>query len=47
MNILVTGGNGFLGSRLLDSLQVDIIKARDLLGWTPLLLVEKGLRRCF
>ena len=33
--------------RLLGSLQVDISKARDLLGWEPPLSVEEGLRRCF
>lgn len=33
--------------RLLGSLQVDITKTRDLLGWTPPISVEEGLRRCF
>jgi nucleoside-diphosphate-sugar epimerase len=33
--------------RLLGSLQVDISKARNLLGWEPPLSVEEGLRRCF
>ncbi|MCR8913721.1 SDR family oxidoreductase [Marinobacter panjinensis] len=32
---------------LLGSLQVDISKARNLLGWEPPLSVEEGLRRCF
>ena len=33
--------------RLLGSLQVDISKARDLLGWEPPISVEEGIRRCF
>ena len=33
--------------RLLSSLQVDISKARNLLGWEPPLSLEEGLRRCF
>jgi len=32
---------------LLGSLQVDISKAREVLGWEPPLSVEEGLRRCF
>jgi len=40
-------GKKKMDQRLLGSLQVDISKARDLLGWTPLLSVEEGLRRCF
>lgn len=36
-----------LAQRLLGSLQVDIKKARDLLGWTPPLTVDEGLSRCF
>jgi nucleoside-diphosphate-sugar epimerase len=40
-------GKKEMAQRLLGSLQVDISKARDLLGWTPLLSVEEGLRRCF
>lgn len=31
--------------RLFDSLQVDILKARSLLGWTPPFSVDEGLRR--
>jgi UDP-glucose 4-epimerase len=31
--------------RLLNSLQVDITKARTVLGWTPLVTVDEGLRR--
>jgi len=40
-------GKKKMAQRLLGSLQVDISKARDLLGWTPPLSVEEGLRRCF
>jgi len=40
-------GKKEMAQRLLGSLQVDISKACDLLGWTPLLSVEEGLRRCF
>lgn len=40
-------GKKEMAQRLLGSLQVDISKARDLLGWTPLLSVEEGLLRCF
>lgn len=49
---LLTAGATILGKkavarRLLDSLQVDISKTRDLLGWNPPLSVDDGLRRCF
>ncbi|QSP94468.1 SDR family oxidoreductase [Marinobacter salinisoli] len=49
---LLTAGATMLGKkavarRLLDSLQVDISKTRDLLGWKPPLSVDDGLRRCF
>jgi len=40
-------GKKEMAQRLLGSLQVDISKARDLLGWTPPISVEEGLRRCF
>lgn len=40
-------GKKAVAQRLLGSLQVDISKARNLLGWEPPLSVEKGLRRCF
>jgi len=40
-------GKKEMAQRLLGSLQVDISKAHDLLGWTPLLSVQEGLRRCF
>ena len=40
-------GKKVIAQRLLGSLQVDITKARDLLGWEPQLSVEEGLKRCF
>lgn len=40
-------GKETMAQRLLGSLQVDISKARDLLGWEPPISVEEGLRRCF
>lgn len=40
-------GKRAVAQRLLGSLQVDISKARELLGWTPPISVEEGLRRCF
>jgi nucleoside-diphosphate-sugar epimerase len=40
-------GKKAVAQRLLGSLQVDISKARDLLGWEPPITVEEGLRRCF
>jgi nucleoside-diphosphate-sugar epimerase len=40
-------GKKAVSQRLFGSLQVDISKARDLLGWNPPLNVEEGLRRCF
>ena len=40
-------GKEAMAQRLLGSLQVDISKARDLLGWDPPISVEEGLRRCF
>ncbi|WP_420550179.1 UDP-glucose 4-epimerase family protein [Litorivicinus lipolyticus] len=39
-------GKQAVAQRLLGSLQVDISKARDLLGWEPPISVEEGLRRC-
>ncbi|MFG0417573.1 UDP-glucose 4-epimerase family protein [Pseudomonas sp. zjy_8] len=39
-------GKKGMAHSLLDSLQVDISKARDLLGWKPPVSVEEGLRRC-
>lgn len=40
-------GKKAMAQRLLGSLQVDISKTRDLLGWKPPISVEEGLRRCF
>ena len=40
-------GRKAMAQRLLGSLQVDISKARDLLGWEPPITVEEGLMRCF
>lgn len=40
-------GKKAMAQRLLGSLQVDISKTRDLLGWTPPVSVDEGLRRCF
>jgi len=40
-------GKKAVAQRLVGSLQVDISKARDLLGWEPPISVEEGLRRCF
>ena len=40
-------GKKAVAQRLLGSLQVDISKARALLGWEPPISVEEGLRRCF
>ena len=40
-------GKKTVAQRLLGSLQVDISKVRDLLGWEPPISVEEGLRRCF
>lgn len=34
-------------NRLLGSLHLDISKTRDVLGWSPLINAEEGLRRCF
>ncbi len=38
-------GKGDMARRLLGSLQVDISKARDVLGWKPAISVDEGLRR--
>ncbi len=40
-------GKKAVAQRLLGSLQVDISKARNVLGWEPPVSVEEGLRRCF
>lgn len=39
-------GKKAMAHSLLDSLQVDISKARDLLGWEPPVSIKEGLRRC-
>ena len=39
-------GKKTVAQRLLGSLQVDISKARHLLGWEPSISIEEGLRRC-
>ncbi len=51
-SLFLTIGASLIGKRavvkrLLGSLQVDISKARELLGWQPPISVEEGLRRCF
>lgn len=38
-------GKQSIYQRLYDSLQVDITKTRHLLGWTPPISVDEGLRR--
>jgi nucleoside-diphosphate-sugar epimerase len=38
-------GRGAAAQRLCGNLQVDITKARTLLGWTPPITVDEGLRR--
>ena len=38
-------GKKAVAQRLLGSLQVDISKAREVLGWEPVVSVEEGLRR--
>lgn len=40
-------GKRMIAQRLLGSLQVDISKTREVLGWTPPISVDEGLRRCF
>lgn len=40
-------GKKEVAQKLLGSLQVDISKARNLLGWEPPISVDEGLRRCF
>lgn len=44
--VAVLLGKRAVAQRVLGSLQVDISKARDLLGWEPPISVEEGLRRC-
>jgi nucleoside-diphosphate-sugar epimerase len=38
-------GRRDMAQRLCGSLQVDITKTRTLLGWTPPISVDEGLRR--
>ena len=38
-------GKGAVAQRLLGSLQVDIRKTRELLGWVPPLTVDEGLKK--
>ena len=40
-------GKKTIAQRLLESLQIDISKTSELLGWTPPLSAEEELRRCF
>ena len=40
-------GKRKMAKRLLGSLQVDISNTKDLLGWTPPISLDEGLRRCF
>jgi nucleoside-diphosphate-sugar epimerase len=50
LSLLEAGANLFgkksISQRLLGSLQVDISKARSLLGWKPATSVERELERC-
>jgi nucleoside-diphosphate-sugar epimerase len=38
-------GKGDVAQQLFGSLQVDSSKARDLLGWTPVVSVDEALRK--
>ncbi|WP_166265988.1 UDP-glucose 4-epimerase family protein [Marinobacter caseinilyticus] len=40
-------GKKSMAQRLLGSLEVDIAKSREVLGWVPPVPVDEGLRRCF
>lgn len=40
-------GKRMVAQRLLGSLQVDIFKTQEMLGWVPPVTVDEGLRRCF
>ncbi len=40
-------GKKMMAGRILGSLQVDISKTRELLGWQPPVTVDQGLRNCF
>jgi nucleoside-diphosphate-sugar epimerase len=45
--VVILFGRKAVAQRLFGSLQVDISKARKLLGWEPSVSVDEGLRRCF
>lgn len=47
MLVAVLLGKKTYAEKLLGSLQIDITKARSMLGWEPPLSVEEGMRRCF
>ena len=47
MLVATSMGKKSVAQRLLGSLQVDISKARKVLGWAPPLSVDEGLKRCF
>ena len=38
-------GRGDIAQRICGSLQIDISKTRDLLGWTPPVTVDEALRK--
>jgi len=40
-------GKGAVADRLFGSLQVDSSKARDLLGWQPVVTMDEALERMF
>ena len=40
-------GKKAMAQRLLGSLQVDIRKNQQVLGWRPPFTLEQGLKRCF
>jgi nucleoside-diphosphate-sugar epimerase len=44
-NVAALVGKNTLAQRLCSSLQVDIEKTRDLLGWSPPLTLNQGLKR--
>lgn len=46
-SVFMVLGKKRLAQRIIGSLQVDISKTRDLLGWTPPVTVDEGLNRCF
>ena len=42
----LSAGKKHLSERLIGTLQVDISKTKELLGWNPPLTVEEGLKKC-